>query len=61
MFASLKLNVTGNVKDAPEPTIVGRDEISHWNVERHNGTACDRHSSVRFATDLNSRGLGGEH
>lgn len=34
IFASLKLNVTGKVKDAPEATVVGRDELPHWNVER---------------------------
>jgi hypothetical protein len=33
-FASLKLNVTGNVKDAPEATVLGRDELPHWKVPR---------------------------
>jgi hypothetical protein len=33
-FASLKLNVTGNVKDALEATVLGRDELPHWKVPR---------------------------
>ena len=30
--ASVKLKVTGKVKDWPEATVEGRDELPHWNV-----------------------------